>query len=197
MSDGFTEEQAARHDALFAEAFALIEGEILIHGDPHAGPPGFFAKRKLNKAVERFREVLEINPDSWQAMWGLGKIYQRLGEHRDELGWFRRAYRLNPEEASISREAARAAMDLGQAQEAVGFCESALAVEPDDPGLQANYALALMLAGRHDEAHASASAAAKAAPDDPIAQSVLRVITEVRSGERVQPETLKELEASL
>lgn len=79
----------ARHDALFGEAFALIEQEILIHGGPRLGAPGFFAKRKLNKAVELFKAVLEINPESWQAMWGLGKIFQRLGEHTAELGWFR------------------------------------------------------------------------------------------------------------
>jgi tetratricopeptide (TPR) repeat protein len=193
MGHEFTEREATEYNAAYEEGVRLIEKEIYVHEARPDGPPGWFAQRKLKKAIDCFEQALRINPEAWQAMWCLGKIHQRLGNDQLELSWFRRAHRLAPTEPDVCREAAHAAMNVGRAEEGIGFCRSAIEASPDDPGLKANLALALVLAGKHDEAQTAAREAATANPQDQVSRQVLEVIRDIRAGKRPQPRTLKEM----
>jgi tetratricopeptide (TPR) repeat protein len=187
-----SEANASRHDDLYKEACALIEGLIVIHGEaPGKLDPG--SRQRLEDAVPLFGEVVAINPGNWAAMWLLGKTYQRLGDYERALPWFSRAHRVNPDHPDMAREASIAAMEVGRPEEAVPFCDRALAAKPDDPGLRANLALALLFSGRPGEAQAVAGEALRRDPADEITAQIVRIIDEVLSGARPCPHHSRDL----
>ena len=73
MTRDFTDSEIDRHDTLVDEGWKLVEGQLLIHGNPPVGKPGFLVRRRLQKAIGCFEEALEINPEGWQSMWALGR----------------------------------------------------------------------------------------------------------------------------
>src|SRR5260221_9133462 len=86
-----------RHDAHFRRGCELIDGKVLIQGKP-SHRLGWFGKRRLREAVRHFQAALEINSGNWPAMWNLGKIYQRFGDHREALAWFKRSHEIKPDQ---------------------------------------------------------------------------------------------------
>ncbi len=193
MKQDFTQEEAERHDALYEEGWALIEGEILIEGSCPVGKPGWFARRKLHRAISCFEQALKINAAGWQAMWALGKIYQRLGEQEQALEWFGRAHALNQDQPDVAREAGLAALDLGKGKAAVRYCAEAIAANPDDAGLISNLALGHLICGDLSAAQRSAEEAVARAPGDKITKEVLSLIRQVANGRRPRPRTMREI----
>jgi Flp pilus assembly protein TadD len=122
-------------------------------------------------------------------MCGLGKIYQRLGDHEVTLRWFATAFAMTPDHPDVAREAGIAAMELGRAAEALEFCLAAVANRPDDAGLVCNLALAYCLAGNDSDALRCAIQAAERDPADVVTLSVRDFVTQVASGRRKRPKS--------
>jgi hypothetical protein len=182
----------ARHNELYRQGCSLIEGLIILDNQA----PGELdprSRQRLQDAIAAFDEVVRINPGNWNAMWLLGKVYQRLGDYDRGLQWFSRAHRVNPDQADVAREAAIAAMDLGRPEEAIPFCERAIEAKPDDPGLRANLALALLFSAKPDEAQAVAQEALRRDPGDKITAQIVRIIAEVLDGTRSCPHHMRDL----
>jgi len=91
----FTEAEGREHDRHYQEGWKLIRGDILLAGSRASGAPGWFARRRLAKAIVCFEAALAIHPDGWQSLWALGKIHQRLGTADLALQCFARAHALN------------------------------------------------------------------------------------------------------
>ena len=192
--EGLTPGQQTRYEALMKRAWLLMKDIIHLAGAKTTRPLGWFGKWNLQKAEKCLTKALQIQPNSWSALWLRGKIFQRRGEYTEALEQFRRAHELNPEQPDVVREAGLTAMDLGDAEAGVYFCERAVALKPDDSGLFANLALAQLFAGQRKKALASAQKAVQRNPDDGISRQVLTVIEEVRAGKRTAPKTLRDLE---
>ncbi len=183
----------SRHDDLYRQANALIEGLILIHGEA-SKKLNSASRERLEAAVALFGEVVEINPGNWASMWLLGKVHQRLGDYEHAFQWFSRAHRVNPDHPDVAREAAIAAMEVGRPEEAVPFSQRAIEVKPDDAGLRANLALALLFSDKPREAQAVAREALCRDPADEITDRIVRIIDEVLSGARRCPHHIRDLE---
>ncbi len=177
MSDDISPGDAARHDEIFDEGLSLIEGEVLLDGSGPSGRPGMFARRKLQRAIERFEEALEIDPDGWPSMWMLGKIHQRLESQAESLFWFKKAMALAPDEPDVARETGLAAFEAGDTKLAFQCCQAALDARPDDPGLMANLALAHLLTGDLAQAEGFVNRALELVPHDPVSAETVRVTT--------------------
>ena len=188
----FTPAETDRHNALTAQGWALTKGRLVLHGAEPSGPPGWYSRWQLNRAIRCFERALAINPDGWSSMWALGKIHQRLGDQEAALGWFAKAHTLKPEQPDVAREAGIAALDLGRASEALALCRAAVACSPDDPGLVCNLALAHCLAGDDAEAARCVAEAAERDPTDTVTANVQHFIGEVAAGRRVRPRSLQE-----
>ncbi len=193
MTRELTEAEAIEHDRVYREGWGLIEGEILLAGSRFRGPPGWFAKRRLTKAIACFEAALAIHPEGWPSLWALGKIHQRLGRNDEALRCFARAHELKPDHPDVAREAGITAADLGDGSAAVKFLEAAMAASPGDGGLPSNLALAHLLCGDVAAARAAVARAAVLLPDDPIVHKVERVVEDVATGRRPRPKTLAEL----
>lgn len=190
-------EAAGRFTRYYETAWGLIRGQILIHGNNISGPPGWLARRRLRRGLELFQQALEIHAGSWQSLWGIGKIHQRLGEARKAYEAFTAAHRLEPEQADVAREAGLAALDSGDSATAIELTHAAIEANPDDPGLVANLALAYLLNEQPQEALEHADDALSREPSDVITVTVHIIIKEVLAGERSCPTTMAELNASL
>jgi tetratricopeptide (TPR) repeat protein len=183
----------ARHNELYEQATGLVQGLIHIHGQtPAVVTPE--RRQRLDKAIALFKEVIDINPGNWAAMWLLGKVYQALGDYPKGLEWFSRAHRTNPDQPDVAREAAIAAMDSGRPAEAIAFCRRAIEASPTDPGLRANLALALLFSGQPSEALSIAEEALRRVPSDPITAKIVAVIKQVVSGSEKCPHTMQEMQ---
>lgn len=158
------------------EAMQIVGNEIIIHGHPRPSEATLSVRSQLDHALRLFSRVIELNPSNWSAMWFVGKIHQRFGDHSVALEWFARAHTLNPGQVDVLREASLCAMELGRSKEAVPYASAALSLRPSDTGLQANLALALLLANRLDDAKQSIGKAMADDPADPIAKTLSRII---------------------
>jgi tetratricopeptide (TPR) repeat protein len=181
-----------RYDAAFRRGCALSESRITLAGGP-PGPVTWFGKWRLRQAVGCFKEALRLEPNSWPAMWFLGKIHQRLGNHPEALDWLRRSHALNPEQPDVAREAGLEALEVGELTAAKAFFEAAMRANPTDHGHQANLALAQLLLGDLPAASASVEASLSIAPDDPISQLLASVVEKVRNGDVPPPRSIVEL----
>ncbi len=186
MRGELSDEDVERHDAAYKEAWRLIRSDILLNGRSPRFPK-WLVRRRLRKAVGLFEAALEINPSGWQSMWGLGKIYQRLGDHLKASNWFLRARLLEPTNPDVAREASLSTLDLGRTEESLALTEAALVANPRDAGLLANRALALLIAGQVTDARTLAAEAVRRNPKDRISKNALKLIEDVAAGKRRRP----------
>ena len=189
----FTQEEANKYNSLVDSAWALIGEQLHLHDSTHLGKPGIFVRRRLTKAIRLFKQALGTNGDGWQSMWALGKIYQRLGDDREALSWFRRAFTINPKQPDVAREASLAAMNLGLGSEGVQFCLAAVDNEPNESGLVANLALAYLVNGDLPNALENAERAVREKPDDEMSRTVKEIIGKVARGYMPRPKRLVDL----
>ncbi|HSY20030.1 MAG TPA: tetratricopeptide repeat protein [Candidatus Acidoferrales bacterium] len=187
-----SEEQIARHNELYAGANELTKGLIILDGVPHSRP-GFFAKRRLRKAVKLYQQVLEINPASWQSMFCIAKALQSLEELQESLAWFVRAYGCEPGNPSLAKETGYAASRLGRHDIALKAMEPAVKQHPSDPALQCNFGLTCLLAGKAADACAAFEQTVKLEPQNDVNKKLLRFAQEVASGGRGNPKTEQEI----
>jgi Flp pilus assembly protein TadD len=184
-----TEQQRLEHNRIFEEASGLVREEITLHERPDMPAPGRLLRRKLERAVAFFGRVLQLNPENWAAMWLVGKVCQRLGDHATALSWFERAYQVNPSQPDIAREASMSAMDIGRHDAAIAFAHRATQIEPANAGLHANLALAYLLSGRIGDAKASIERSLATNRHDAISQTIEAMVRHFADNGRTPPAT--------
>ncbi|MFC1522000.1 hypothetical protein ACFL6Y_06285 [Elusimicrobiota bacterium] len=184
-----TEEQIQQHNVNFEQAVASLEGVIEIQ-DATKGIFGWFARRRIKKALESLDICLKLVPNSWQSMWFAGKAHQALDEHETALGFFEQALSIENENPDVPREASIEAMTLGHAFKAENYANEACKRNEKDHGLVANLALALLLSKKVEDALNTAGRAVRMNPQDPLCGGVLRYIARIQSGEIPCPDKL-------
>lgn len=193
MQRELTENEVREYNRAYEEGWRLAKGEFMLADAGPVGKPGWFARRKLAKAISYFETTLSINPEGWQSLWALGKIYQQLEQPLKALRCFARAHDLNPNQPDVAREAGIAATDAEDGIAAVRFSRAALAAQPDDPGLLANFALALVISGELQAARQAIDECLGRAPNDRISRALSKIIEDVAAGRRPQPKSRREL----
>jgi tetratricopeptide (TPR) repeat protein len=189
-----TEQQRLEHNQCYEEASALIRNAIPLHERPHMPAPGWFLRRRLNRALSLFERVLQLNPENWAAMWLAGKVHQRLGDMATALSWFERAYQVNPSQPDVAREASMCAMDVGRHDAAIVFAHRATQIGPANAGLHANLALAYLLGGHLADAQARIDQSLTIDPSDGISLTIKAIIQHFASNGRTPPTTTPALQ---
>ena len=179
----------------YDQAWQLCRQEIHLDDTPRKGSPGLHTRFKLWRARRLLQSVVSDIPHSWQSMWILGKIHQRLGDAERSLGWFEQACGCKPKDANVAREASIAAMDLGKPEKALKYCEEALILEPRDPGLQANMACASLMMEHYTEAQTYITTSLRAAPDDLVSKNVAALIDHVVRHKTQPPRSSAEMQS--
>jgi tetratricopeptide (TPR) repeat protein len=95
-------------------------------GDRHA------QARQYDKAVEAYRQALQIKPDSAAAHHGLGRAYVSMGRVADALEPLRAAARLDPQNAAVRLNLGITLASLRRADEALAELGEAKRLAPRD-----------------------------------------------------------------
>ena len=151
------------------------------------------AKRQIVEGIRDLDAVTDYNPRNWAAYWYKGKGFQVMGDQSAANSSFKDSFAIQKENPDVAREYAASCLELGLGQEAVTAAEHALALQPANAGLHANLALALLISGRNLEARESIGKALEMDPADQISVSVKKIIDEVISGKRAQPQKLSDV----
>jgi tetratricopeptide (TPR) repeat protein len=150
---------------------------------------GYLAAGELGKASVEFRNALQIQPKSAEALYLDGGVSERRGNVREAIGLYQAAIDAAPDDPRARASLARILVFGAAVQRALEVIEPGLSRHPDDPDL-----LAARAAARHqlqDEvgARADAERAVQVAPDNENAISVLAALC-VQAGESSRALTL-------
>ena len=187
-----SDNDAARFNQLFERAGSRVQNDLCADGRPDTRL-GYFARRRFAKSETELREALKIHPESWSAMWFLGKIFQRRGDHKEARSWFRKAFEINSSDSDVCREAGLEALESGAYSDSIRFFKAALNSEPAYGGYNTNLALAYLLSGHIQSALREAHEAVNKDPSNTISKRVLSIIKEVEAGKRGRPRSMADL----
>lgn len=176
----------ARHDELYEKALALAREAKVFELLPPA-KAGWFANRRIAKAISLFDQALEIAPGNWSAQWMRAKCLQAQGNFEGSLDGFSQAWLLNPGNGDTAREAGISATEAGKLDVAIYYAQEALKLKPNDAGLRTNLAMAYLFAGNLDAATKEVTAAVTAEPNDSISRLVMLLVGEVAAGRMRRP----------
>ncbi len=188
-----TSTQVTEHNRVFEQAARLVKGEIPLHDRQYMPKPGWWARRKLQRALSLFARVLELQPGDWRAMWWVGMIHKRFRDYSTALLWLERAFQVSSYQPDVAREACSCALELGRHEVAISFADRGVQVKPDDAGLRSNLALALLIAGRVAEAMTEIEQAIAQDPSDQVSLRVRRTIKRFIASKEKPPSTLRAL----
>lgn len=177
-------------DALFRTAAEVVRKHFVHPGAPALSGP---AAAEVSRAAGLLEKVVSEAPDWWNAQWYFGKSQLALGNYTKAYEAFRHAYRIKQDVEPILRELAGTCLELRRFDEAVEVAQAAVTLDPGNAESLGNLAVAFLLAGRLVPARKAINAATKIAPNDRINQTISRVLLEVETGRREQPQSLRDL----
>ena len=193
-ASALTDPQRDEHNRLWEQVRAISDKYKLYSLVPPF-KPGFFASRKMRRAIGLLDRVIELHPGNAAAFWMRGKFLQVLGDYEQSLAAFAKACLIDPNHIDFAREAGISATEAGKLDVAVYYAQQALQVAPLDAGLRTNLAVAHLFAGNVAAAQKEIADASAQEPDDAITRSVLVLVTEVAAGRMRRPTRTSEIDS--
>src|SRR5215472_14250004 len=140
------------------------------------------AAGNLEKASIEFRNALQIEPRSVDALYFNGRVAERLGSIREALDYYQSALDVQPADDRARASLAKMYVLGGATQQALELIGPGLLDHPDNPDLLAARAVALHQLKDDGEARADAERAVRLAPTNENAVAVLAALA-LRAGE--------------
>ncbi len=106
----------------------------------------------LDKAIENFNKVVEINPNRGDIHFKLGKVWADLGRFDEAIDHFQRALKIDSSSAQVHYHLGRALEARGRLDEAIDHFQQALRIEPEFAEVHVSLGRALSSHGRYTEA---------------------------------------------
>ena len=72
-----------------------------------------FSQKNYENAIKIYNEVLQLNPNSDKAYWGIGECYRELKDYENSIKNFAKAIQLNPKEESYYYDLEKILKDSG------------------------------------------------------------------------------------
>jgi Flp pilus assembly protein TadD len=110
---------------------------------------------RLKQALDAYRRVLQIDPQSVDAHMNVGAILTNTGQQADARRHFTKALGIQPGNASMRRDFAGALIEFGCWEEALSELGKAIALEPGDARAHADMGFVHVENGRKKEALAA------------------------------------------
>jgi tetratricopeptide (TPR) repeat protein len=143
------------------------------------------AKGNLEKAGIEFRNALQIEPRSVDALYLNGRVAERRGSIREAVDYYQAALDVQPADDRARACLAKMYVLGGATQRALELITPGLLDHPDDPDLLAARAAALHQLDDDGEARVDAERAVRIAPTNENAIAVLAALA-LRSGEKAR-----------
>lgn len=102
----------------------------------------YFWQNRLVKAQEAFQQALKIQPNSVDALNGMGAVYDRFGQFEDAQRFYRQALSITPEAAYIWANLGYSLLLEGRVVMAVALLEKTVKMDPSNTMAAHHLALA-------------------------------------------------------
>ncbi|MFQ5772989.1 MAG: tetratricopeptide repeat protein [Kiloniellaceae bacterium] len=142
------------------------EGQIRAEDTPYEGGKRHLAAGRLGLAANDFREALDEDPGSIEALNGLGVAYDRMGRHDQAVRAYARALALDPGSAQTLNNMGYSYLLQDRFDLAVAFLRDAYARRRGDPVIAGNRRVAEVALARAGGPRPARDAAAPA-PAEP------------------------------
>jgi len=136
---------------------------------------------RFDEARTAFEAALAVEPDLWEAHFGLGLLARHRGEARQALDSFARVLSLWPEHPDALHELGVALLMADDVGQAVGALERAAALRPAEPSYLADAGFAQMRAGDLAAARERLEHARTLDAEDPVTRAYLEELDRVQA----------------
>ena len=130
----------------------------------------YYDKGMIDKAIEDFKEVLEIDSEEPEAHYNLGNAYADKEMFDDAIAMYKNAVEYNPEFVDAYLNLSMLYLDLDLIDEAISLCKHAVNTNPNDAFLCFNLGEAYALNLQYKEAITEYNKAMTINPMDPETQ---------------------------
>jgi tetratricopeptide (TPR) repeat protein len=182
------------HNRVYQAGCDLISPYMPLHNHESRSARSSRAQQEMERGIQLLTFITHANPANWNAHWIIGKGYQALGNSAAACDSFRASFDLQKDNPDVAREYMFECLNLGRGKDGVEAARHAVSLEPHNPGLLANLALALLIAADLDAAEKAANQALAADPKDAITKDLARMIRDVKSGRKSQPNRIADLQ---
>lgn len=114
-------------DALYAKASLLKENGVRLYDANKMAS----ANEQLNKAVEQFKKVIELNYKNVEAYMGTGFCYYQMDSLLEAYRYYEMATKVEPTYAGAYFSKGLCAEDMGRTKEAMALYQTCLNIDPD------------------------------------------------------------------
>ncbi|MBW4565267.1 MAG: tetratricopeptide repeat protein [Mojavia pulchra JT2-VF2] len=104
--------------------------------------------KRFTQAEQVYRQIIDINPNQAEALYGLGMLAQQQGQYRNAEQFFQASVQLQPEAAAIHNSLGFSLQQQGKLEDAIACYDKALEILPDCIEVQANLGNALNVQGK-------------------------------------------------
>src|SRR3972149_1325071 len=130
----------------------------------------YYNKGLIDKAIEEFKEVIELDPVDVGTHYHLGNAYADKGMFDDAMSEFKRVIELNAKFIDAFLSLGTLYLDMEMATEAISLYKEAINANPDDSFLRFHLGEAYALNEQHSEAITAYNNAISLNPMDPETQ---------------------------
>jgi len=130
----------------------------------------YYDKGMIDKAIEEFKEVLELDPDDVETHYHLGNAYADKEMFDEAISIYKEAIERNPEFVDAYLSLSTLYLDMNMVDEAISLCNQAISVNPEDSFLCFHLGEAYVQNEQHEEAITAFNKAISINPMDPETQ---------------------------
>jgi len=104
-------------------------------------------KKDYNKAIEYYKSALSVDPENVDALYGLAKVYQNIGEKTAADSVYKAAVNKNPNSVGINYSYGLFLVELSRYDEAIPYLERALQLGIEDKDKEKEVLVAIVKSG--------------------------------------------------
>ena len=130
----------------------------------------YYDKGMIDKAIEEFKEVLELDPDDVETHYHLGNAYADKEMPDEAIAIYKKTIEENPEFIDAYLSLGTLYLDMDMVDEAISLCKQAISANPDDSFLCFHLGEAYVRKKQYEEAITAFNNAISINPMDPETQ---------------------------
>ena len=130
----------------------------------------YYDKGMIDKAIEEFKEVLELDPEDVETHHHLGNAYADKEMFDEAISIYKKTVEKNPEFIDVYLSLGTLYLDMDMVDEAISLCKQAISANPDDSFLCFHLGEAYVRNEQYEEAITAFNKAISINPMDPETQ---------------------------
>ncbi len=130
----------------------------------------YYDKGMIDKAIEEFKEVLELDPDDIETHYHLGNAYADKEMFDEAISIYKKVIEKNPEFIDAYLSLSTLYLDMDMVDEAISLCNQAIGANPEDSFLCFHLGEAYVRNEQYEEAITAFNKAISINPMDPETQ---------------------------